>query len=159
MAKERTYSSGEVAKQIRVESVTVRKYAQILEEKGYEFEKDHKGWRRFKEADLNAMKHLATLRHSGMQVEEATETIAGLYRQNLSISVSDTTLQQEEMELQSFMEAQQAFNQKLLERLEFQEKRQAERDQQLMQVLRESQETRKMLAAVKEKKKWWRFWE
>lgn len=157
MGKERTYSSGDVAKQIRVESVTVRKYAQMLEDKGYEFEKDQKGWRKFSEADLNAMKHLVTLRHSGMNVEEATETIVSLYRQNLSISVSDTTLQQEKNEIQIFIESQQAFNQKLLERLEAQEKRQAERDQHLMQVLKETQETRKLLAAAKEKKKWWPF--
>lgn len=158
MTKERIYSSGEIAKQIRVESVTIRKYAQMLEEKGYQFEKDHKGWRCFKESDLNAMKHLATLRHGGIPVEEAIETIAGLYHQNLSISVTDTAIQEKKIELQEFMEAQQTFNQKLLERMESQEKRQAERDQTLIQVLRESQETKKMIAAAKEKK-WWRFWE
>ncbi|MCY8008238.1 DUF3967 domain-containing protein [Bacillus haynesii] len=45
----------------------------------------------------------------------------------------------------------------MLERIELFEKRQKERDEMLMKSLRESQETQKMLAAVR-KKKWWQFW-
>lgn len=54
MANDKRYSTGEIAKRILVEAVTVRKYAQMLEEKGYVFEKDQKGWRQFKETDLHA---------------------------------------------------------------------------------------------------------
>ncbi|WP_396279237.1 DUF3967 domain-containing protein, partial [Bacillus paralicheniformis] len=45
----------------------------------------------------------------------------------------------------------------MLERIELFEKRQKERDEMLMKSLRESQETQKMLGAVR-KKKWWQFW-
>jgi predicted transcriptional regulator len=41
MENERRYASSEVAKRILVEPVTVRKYSQMLEEKGYVFERDN----------------------------------------------------------------------------------------------------------------------
>lgn len=52
------------------------------------FEKDQKGWRQFKETDLHAFEHLATLRHGGLSVEDSIENIAGLYHQSLSIIVT-----------------------------------------------------------------------
>lgn len=156
MTTTKVYSTGEVAKRIRVEPVTVRKYAQMLEEKGYKFEKDQKGWRRFKETDLHALEHIATLRYSGFSVEESIENIASLYRQSLSISHTDTTLQESEP-LKKFMETQLEFNKKILERLDQQEQRQSERDRNLINVMNQSLETQKQIASTKEKQ-WWQFW-
>lgn len=59
--------------------------------------------------------------------------------------------------LLQFVKQQEEFNKMMLERIELFEKRQKERDEMLMKSLRESQETQKMLAAVR-KKKWWQFW-
>lgn len=55
------------------------------------------------------------------------------------------------------METQQEFNKKILERLDEQERRQNERDQNLMNVINQSLEMQKQLAAAKQKK-WWEFW-
>lgn len=156
MANGKTFSTGEVAKRILVEPVTVRKYAQMLEEKGYSFEKDQKGWRRFEDTDLHAFEHLATLRHGGLSVEDSIESIARLYHQNLSKLPTDTSIQQGES-LKDFMETQQEFNQKILKRLDQQERRQNERDQNLMNVINQSLETQKQFVAAKQKK-WWEFW-
>ncbi|MDC3422871.1 DUF3967 domain-containing protein, partial [Aquibacillus koreensis] len=60
-------------------------------------------------------------------------------------------------EFQKFQEQQQAFNLKMIDRLEKQEQRQAERDKNLMHVLNQTVETQKQLAAA-EKKRWWQFW-
>lgn len=157
MESERRYASSEVAKRILVEPVTVRKYSQMLEEKGYVFERDNKDRRRYTEVDLTAFQHLITLRQGGLSVEESVEKIAELYRLNLSILHTDTALQQEENPVLSFIKSQQEFNQKILERLEIQEKRQAERDKNLLLALRETQEVKKQIAAA-EQKKWWQLW-
>ena len=157
MDETKRYTSSDIAKQILVEPVTVRKYSQILEEKGYVFEKDSKGHRRYTDIDLTAFKHLTALRNNGTSVEESISHIAHLYHHNLSILPTDTTLQQEESPLLTFMKRQEEFNIKILERLERQEQRQVERDQNLMLALRESQEAKKQLAAA-EQKKWWKFW-
>ena len=51
------------------------------------------------------------------------------------------------------MDKQEEFNQKLLKRID-------ERDQNLIAVLREIQESKKEIAAANQKqKKWWKFWE
>ena len=59
-----------------------------------------------------------------------------------------------------FIKSQEEFNKKILERLEIQEKKQAERDKNLMTALRESKEVKKQIATAAEKKrwKWWKFW-
>lgn len=157
MTNNKSYSTGQVAKLISVEPVTVRKYAQMLEDKGYSFEKDNKGWRCFKETDLNALKHLSTLRNKGLSVEESLNKIMELYRYNLSILPTDIPIQEEESALLIFMKRQEDFNKKILEKMEDQEQRQAERDNHLMLVLREVQETKKQIATAKQKK-WWEFW-
>ncbi|RUU74308.1 DUF3967 domain-containing protein [Mesorhizobium sp. M7A.F.Ca.MR.362.00.0.0] len=157
MKENKTYTSSEIAKQILVEPVTVRKYSQMLEDKGYIFNRDNKDHRRYTDNDLTAFKHLTALRNNGLSVDESINHIANLYHHNLSILPTDTTLHQEESPLLTFIKKQEEFNQKILEQLERQEQRQRERDQNLMYALRETQETKKQLA-VSQQKKWWKFW-
>ncbi|WP_234417230.1 MULTISPECIES: DUF3967 domain-containing protein [unclassified Lysinibacillus] len=92
----------------------------------------------------------------GKSLEESAERVATLYRMNLSIAQPAIPLQEENI-LVEFMKAQHEFNQKLIEQLNKIEQRQNERDQNLMQALRESQETKKQLIAAHQKK-WWNFW-
>ncbi len=155
MVKDRTYSSKEVAKLVDIEPVTVRKYAQKLEEKGYIFKKDQKGWRCFTDDDLGALTHLVTLRQNGMSLDESIDHIASLYHHKLSVLPSDITLQDDI--LKEFIKTQVEFNQKVIERLDRQEQRQAERDEKLMIALNQSIETQKQLASTQQKK-WWKFW-
>ena len=160
---EKFYSSKEVADRLSIQPVTVRKYSQLLEDKGYIFNRDEKGWRRYSKNDLQALKHLINLKSDGKSVDESVDVVAHLYHSNLSILPTDTTLQ-EENSLKLFMENQMEFNKEILERLDqqeqFQEKliqRLDERDKNLMIALNQSLETQKQIASTKEKK-WWRFW-
>jgi hypothetical protein len=73
---------------------------------------------------------------------KASDNIAALYRANLSIAQPAIPLQ-EECSLTTFMKSQHEFNQKLVEQLERMEQRQIERDQQLMQAIRSTQEIKK----------------
>lgn len=152
----KTYSSKDVAKRLSIEPVTVRKYSQMLEEQGYSFNKDEKGWRHYSEDDIRFLEYLCNMKATGKSLEESVKHVATLYRSSLSISQPDISLQSENVLLE-FIRAQHDFNQQILERLEAQEKRQAERDENLMKALRESQEVKKQLAATNQKK-WWQFW-
>ena len=152
---QQTYSSKEVAKRLSIQPVTVRKYAQLLEDKGFSFAKDEKGWREYSEENIRFLEYLCNMKSIGKSLEESAEHIATLYRANLSIAQPATPLQEENI-LVEFMKAQHEFNQKLIEQLNKIEQRQRDRDRNLMQALRETQETKKQLAAAKQKK-WWRF--
>lgn len=150
-------SSKDVAKRIGIEPVTLRKYSSMLEEQGYSFNKDSKGWRIYSEDDVKALEYLYTMtKINGHSLDEAVQHIAGIYRSNLSIANTDISLQQENP-LTELIKQQEEFNRNILERLERFEQRQSERDQNLLTALRESQETKKMLAASQQKK-WWEFW-
>lgn len=149
------YSSKDVAKRLSIQPVTVRKYSQMLEEKGVPFAKDEKGWREYSEDNIKFLEYLCNMKSMGKSLEESIERIATLYHANLAIAQPAIPLQ-EEIILAEFMQAQHEFNQKLMEQLERIEQRQIERDHNLMQALRETQETKKQLAAI-HKKKWWIF--
>lgn len=151
-----TYSSKEVAQRLSVQPVTIRKYAQLLEEKGFSFSKDEKGWREYSEENIQFLEYLCNMKSMGKSLEESAERVATLYRMNLSIAQPAIPLQEENL-LVEFMKAQHEFNQKLMEQLNKIEQRQNERDQNLMQALRESQETKKQLVAAQQKKSWI-FW-
>lgn len=149
------YSSKDVAKRLSIQPVTVRKYSQMLEYKEFSFKKDEKGWRQYSEDDIGYLEYLCNMKAMGKSLDEAVNHIATLYRSNLSIAKPAISLQ--ENPLIEFIKAQNDFNQRILERLETSEKRQAERDQNLLKVLRETQEAKKQIAATKQKK-WWGFW-
>jgi DNA-binding transcriptional MerR regulator len=146
----KVYSSKDVAKRLLIEPVTVRKYSQMLEEQGYSFTKDEKSWRQYSEDDVRFLEYLCNLKSMGRSLDESVQHVATLYRSSLSISQSDISLQEEENPLIQFIKKQEEFNKKLLDRMD-------QRDKSLMAVIEELQETKKQIAAAKEKK-WWQFW-
>lgn len=151
----KVYSSKEVAERLSLQPVTVRKYSQMLEEQGYVFTKDDKGWRLYSEDDIVSLKYLSNMRAAGKSLNESVEYVATLYRSNLSLLESAISLQ-EQNPLVEFIQMQQAFNQKILERLEASENRQIERDHNLLKALRETQEVKKLV--LSKQKRWWEFW-
>ena len=156
MHDHKIYSSKEVAKHLSIQPVTVRKYSQILESKGYSFTKDSNNWRLYSEDDIKTFKYLLSMRSAGHSVEDSADHVAGLYQANLSIARPDTTLQTQGA-LVEFIKQQQDINQQILERLDSIEKQQIERDQKLINALRHPQEAKKQVAAAT-RKKWWQFW-
>ncbi|MEK5109898.1 DUF3967 domain-containing protein [Cytobacillus sp. FSL K6-0129] len=150
------YTSKQVAKHLSIEPVTVRKYSQMLEDKGYKYKKDENNWRQYSEEDIKYLEYLIKLKKEDKTLNESVDYIASLYRSNLNISSTDMSLQEEENPLIQFMKKQEEFNEKLLQKLE-------DRDQQLMTAIQELQETKKQIAMTEEKnkheKKWWKFWE
>ena len=115
------YSSKDVAKRLSVESVTVRKYAQMLEEQGYDFKRDNNNWRQYSEDDIEYLKHILSMRKMGKSLDESIEHIASLYRVNMSIRKPDIPIQEKENQLMEFMQNQQEFNRRILDKLETQE--------------------------------------
>jgi DNA-binding transcriptional MerR regulator len=146
----RTYSTKEVAKRLSIEPVTVRKYAGMLEDKGYIYKKDEREWRVFVEDDIKALEYLSLLKSDGHSLESAIDRVASLFRSNLVVAQPDMALQEDKKYIFDFIKRQEAFNQSLLERID-------QRDKNLMAVLREIQETKKELAAAHQKR-WWKFW-
>lgn len=149
------HSSKDVAKRLSIQPVTVRKYSQMLEAQGFTFDKDENGWRQYSEDDIKYLEYLCNMKAMGKSLDQAVNHIATLYRSNLSISQPAIALQ-EKNPLVEFIQAQQEFNQKILDRLEAAEKRQIERDQNLLKALKETQEVKKQLAATQQKR-WWQF--
>lgn len=151
------YSSKEVAKRLSIQPVTVRKYSQMLEDKGVSFKKDEKGWREYSEDHIAFLEYLCNMKSMGKSLEESANHIAMLYRANLSIAQPAISLHEPNI-LIEFMKVQHEFNEKLVAQLEKIEQRQMERDHNLMQVLLETQEAKKELVATQQKK-WWRLWQ
>ena len=128
----------------------------MLEEQGFSFDKDNNGWRQYSEDYIKYLEYLCNMKAMGKSLDQAVNHIATLYRSNLSIAQPAITLQ-EKNPLFEFIQTQQEFNQRILDRLEAAEKRQIERDQNLLKALKETQEVKKQLAATKQKK-WWILW-
>jgi len=87
------YSSKDVAKRLSIKPVTVRKYSQMLEEKGVPFAKDEKGWREYSEDNIKFLEYLCDMKSMGKSLEESIERIATLYHANLAIAQPAIPLQ------------------------------------------------------------------
>lgn len=89
------YASKDVAKRLSVHPVTLRKYAQLLKDKGVSFTKDEKGWLTYSEENIRFLEYLCNMKTIGRSLEEAADHIAVLYRANLSIAQPAIPLQEE----------------------------------------------------------------
>ncbi|MBM7543269.1 MerR family transcriptional regulator [Amphibacillus cookii] len=161
-----TYATKEVAERLDIKTVTVRKYTQELEDKGYKFEKNESNWRIFHADDLQALAYLQVLRNQGKSVSESAEKVAELQQSNLSYRINDTAIQTGDTknDMEKYIERQEEFNKALIDRLDKQQKyidqRLEERDQNLMKFMNDMQEQRKLEVQQQEQgKRWWKFWE
>lgn len=161
---ERKFTTKELAERLGIENVTVRKYAQELESKGYLFEKNKANWRLFSVDDIKAMAYFQVLRGQDKSVEDSASKVAELQRSNVVYRSTDTTIQTDDIksDIEKFQEQQEKFNEELLDRLDKQQKyineRLENRDQQLMQVLKEIQEQKKIELQQQSNRRWWKFW-
>ncbi|MEK4874716.1 DUF3967 domain-containing protein [Bacillus sp. FSL W8-0102] len=120
----------------------------MLEEQGYSFQKDNNNWRQYNEDDIQYLKYISSMKAKGKSLDQAIQHIASLYHSNLTILQPDMSLQEPEKKLLNFIQQQEELNHKILDQLEAQERRQIERDQNLMRVLNELQETKRQIAAT-----------
>lgn len=144
-----------------IKESTLRKYALILKDAGYEFHVNDKGQRGYFERDVIVLKRFIEIKQSSdMTLEQAAEAVMSWVQQsNMSVSVikkeQETDRYNDDIKTLKEMVAQQ--NELLKEltiRLDQQQKYIEEslkkRDELLIQSLKESMETRKMIAATKE---------
>ncbi|MED4067520.1 MerR family transcriptional regulator [Priestia megaterium] len=187
---ERAYWTKEVAERLNIGESTLRKWCLALEEKGYPFTKGQRGVRAFLERDIEVLSKMKTvLNEIGTTLDEAIEAALG-ERDNAQSQVvqtfSETPKEQENdrtqvamspevlsavlenykedllsVVRQEFQETLKKQEERTLERERMMEERARERDENVMKVLRETLDTKKMLAASLEeqkeekKKNWW----
>ncbi|SFD70237.1 DNA-binding transcriptional regulator, MerR family [Bacillus sp. 491mf] len=164
-----TYWGSEVAKNLGIGSSTLRKYCLALEEAGYPFERGNNNSRIFYHKDVATIERLVTaMNKKNVTLEQAINLAMTSVGENeiatvATDSVSDTEHIQALIER---IERLEQLNLELIQRLDQQSKflqetdaqriiREEQRDVQLMQVLREIQDSKRLIAASEQKKSLW----
>jgi DNA-binding transcriptional MerR regulator len=168
---EKVYMTKDLANTVGIAEPTVRKYAQLIEAAGYIFEKEgtkENSSRLFSEADVNLFTQIKAIREeTNISLDKAIEMAlasnpkpvsnSSLKKIPKTIKVYGKSDKRYE-ELEAKIDVLVGVNKALMERLD---ERDLKRDEMLMQVLRESQEMKLLLAATNEEKsdkKWYKFW-
>ncbi|WP_456275067.1 DUF3967 domain-containing protein [Bacillus sp. AK031] len=169
------YFSKDVALKLEINASTLRQWCLAIEKEDYQFERNDKDQRIFYERDINMLFELKSLIDKTRDRDNAIKSIVSRYNSDnnaintLSVNgkkrdsearsheeildLKETVRQQNEL-LQEFMKKMDQQQKYIEERLEKQEERQEKRDALLMESLRESQETKQLLLATKEEKKY-----
>lgn len=154
------YSTKDIAKMTDIGQSTVRKYAQLLEANGYIFNRGINGYRIFSEQDINIFFEFKNTPKNERSVEDTAHDIASKYVAKPSIRegaelaytqlprVIESAMVPEllvKVEVLTDMSKKQSeFNEELIKRLDQQQKyivsRLEERDEILMESLRQSQQ-------------------
>lgn len=166
---EKVYTTKEVSGMVGIAEVTVRKYAQILEEVGYKFLKSNTGIRDFVEKDIIILLELKDLsiqtkkpvkKLAELIVSRDKQTVSGVNMDNLDDSKNKGLSRYSRQEVSQIVQTSHQMvelNKELFKRLDQKDKQFEEnlrkRDEQLMTVLREVQETKKLLVATMEENK------
>jgi adenylate kinase len=164
-----TYWSKEVAKILGIGESTLRKYCLALESAGYRFDRGVNNSRVFYSRDVLMLERLvAAINDKTVTLEQAVKlAIASEETSDVATAVTDkkATIEQPDNVLER-LERLEAVNKELIHRLDQQQKlllerdarrqeREEKRDAQLMQLIRETQETKRLIAAAEQKKSWW----
>lgn len=154
------FGTKDIAEILKIEAVTVRKYARALEVAGYNVNHDGNGRRQYSDTDVTALRELQALRErTGLTVEKCAEVVASRHREasesvTLAKSEEENQLieQYEERykEMMKLVESMSEQNERLLKRFE-------DQNNNISVILREVLETKRLVAAANEKK-WWEFW-
>ena len=175
--KQSIYSSSDMAMLLNIQESTLRKYCIMLEEAGYKFHKNELGHRGFLHNDVIALKRLIEIKqHPDMTIKQACNAVVAWIQESgvTDHDTNDIATQDRHNErynellneFKEFKTQQEQFNKELISQLQKQQEyiqnSLLERDKNLMQAIRETQETQKLIAASEEekrkKKKWWKVW-
>lgn len=156
----------EISEILGVKAVTVRKYAAALEKAGYIVSRDDNGHREYSQNDATAFRELQALcERSGMTVETAAEVIATrIIRATNSestalVSAGEQTVMQYDSRYEELINTVNNLltqNSQILEQNERIMQRMAEQNANLLGVMREVTETKRLLQEKDRKK--WMFW-
>jgi DNA polymerase II small subunit/DNA polymerase delta subunit B len=173
---ETPYTAKDISLNLDIGDSTLRKWCLALEEHGYNFYRTDQNKRLFTEKDIIVLKHFQQLvKEKNMSMNNASLIVTSRFKKvpfsseteveqlesemnNVPAMRSDTPLIQELLQKIETMEEQQnqliQMNKALFNRLDEQQKyieeRMNKRDSDLLQSLRESQETKQLLLEVKE---------
>ncbi|MGG0592520.1 DUF3967 domain-containing protein [Priestia megaterium] len=156
---EQSYFGNEVAKVIGIGNSTVRKYAIALEEQGYEFQRGINNSRVFYNKDILMMQRLITIMNKkSTTLEQAVKlAVSTVEEDTITTPVTD---KEHDITVVERLERLEQINVKLVQQLQEQQRmlfeRDQRRDEQLTNVIREIQETKRLTAAAQEKRPWWK---
>ncbi len=164
-----TYWGSEVAKNLGIGSSTLRKYCLALEEAGYPFERGNNNSRIFYHTDVATIERLVTaMNKKNVTLEQAINLAMTSVEGNeiATVAIASVTDTEHIKTLTERIERLEQLNLELIQRLDQQGKflqetddkrilREEQRDIQLMQVLREIQDSKRLIAASEQKESLW----
>ncbi|MGH0951568.1 DUF3967 domain-containing protein [Bacillus mycoides] len=164
-----TYWGSEVAKNLGIGSSTLRKYCLSLEEAGYPFERGSNNSRIFYHKDVATIERIvAAMNKNNVTLEQAINLAMTSVTENEVATVAkDRPVDTEHITaLVERIERLEQLNLELIQRLDQQSKllqetdsqkiiREEQRDIQLMQVLREIQDSKRLIVASEQKNSIW----
>ena len=155
-----------------VQDVTVRSWALRLEKHGYTFMRDNNDKRAYSERDISVLRFLQShMQDKKLKLDDAARVTADCFKvhheqeengimsiaianQENAIEVRYDALLRSHEALLTWMEKQEKAQQEILSKLDQQAQRQEQRDQALMQTMRELMEQRR-IEASQERKSFW----
>ncbi len=177
VAKEKTYTSRELADSLGIGGSTLRKWCMLLEQHGYWFLRDAQNRREFRQADVSALQTFQELtKEHLMPLEEAAAVVVGSMGRPQQketrlaaaaalaprITPRHDELEEKVNALAQHVQKQDAFHLALLERLEKQEKyisiNLKERDRRLTKAMNDILETKVQLAKIKDEQRKKSIW-
>ncbi|MFJ5625586.1 DUF3967 domain-containing protein [Peribacillus loiseleuriae] len=149
---------------LNIKESTLRKYALLLKDAGYQFHVNDKGQRGYFDKDVIVLKRFIEVKSNrDMTLEQAAEAVISWVEQSgISLSVMRESNLYERYdddikEMKETIKQQNDLLQELIKKLDQQQdyidNRLNKRDELLMQSLRESQETKQLLLATQEERK------
>lgn len=155
----KVYSPSDIASLLDINTATLRKYSIMLEERGYNIERNSQNHRYYHDKDIITLRRVITASKSGITLGEAINNIVSIGDDNTYTNVIDnaeTPYNNDVKELKEIISKQNELIQRFAGQLDQQQNYINERldkhDELLMKSLRDSLEVKKQIAASEEKR-------
>lgn len=160
----KVYSPSDIAGVLQVKEPTLRKYSLLLEKQGYSFQRNNQNQRWYSDNDVVVLRKLVTLKNNGdMNLEDCAKAVFLWSKEgNETLPSTDihsdterynndiTELKNTVSKLMGIVEQQEKIiKEQFRQQQEYLDSKLNQRDETLIQALRESQEVKKLLLEQK----------
>jgi|SRR5699024_9767013 len=149
----KVYSPNDMATILQIKPATLRKYSALLEQYGYQIERNSQNHRYYRDKDIIAIRNVIRGTGGDVTLEQSVQNVIKLQSSSELTNDINNGDKVNNSDIKELKEMVQALTDKVDQQQEYINSHLKERDELLMQSMNELMESKKQIATAEEKKK------
>lgn len=148
----KVYSPNDMAMILQIKPATLRKYSSLLEQYGYQIERNSQNHRYYRDKDIVTIRNVIRGTGGDVTLEQSVQNVIKLASSSELTNDTNSGNKENDSDIKELKQMVQVLTDKVDQQQEYINSHLKERDQLLMQSINELMERKKQIATTEEKK-------